>query len=795
VLGAQAGDHQLEVTGNDARMFRGFGRLVLRARASAAEPYSVEIAPSGAVLAPGESRTFAARVNDRYGNTLTDNDITWTVNNSQVARVDSRGVVTGLGEGTTPFTAYTRTSSGSRVEGYGWIAVQGGTATPDTTVTAPTPDTTTVPDTTGTGAGEPPPTVTTPGRVSDLSVVSADESSVVISFTQVSDGTGGAAQYAVRRGSPSVDWWLTSGTERLIQGSQVGGRIEYRYSGLSAATPYEFQVVAYRGALSLGVLFGELSNKVAATTANAPSVGPVAVASVVASADSHQFAALNEAKTFTAAARDGSGAPLPGTNFNWSSLNSSIASVSGSGVVTARSNGATKILVASACCVLAVDTIAVTVAQLPTTVAVTPASVSLGVGQTRQLAATVLDANGNLVPGVSLQWSSTSPSVATVNASGLAAGMGAGNTNVRARFSGLTGTSQVQVAASATGSSGPPAMPSTITATPVSGGVNVAWGSVTGATYHLAWGPHDGSNGQTKSVTASPTTLTASGDGYVCVRAVANSLQSEPRCTSYSAGTTGSGAGGGTGSGGGSTGSGGGSTGSGGGGTTLPPPPPAPSGVFWQHDFGSYSSLSAISAVGNFLRGTVALQTGTLIDGSAGKFLRTTYNDGYAEAGVDLMPPTADARPREVWVEAEVRFGGNWQNASDDKSMFVMEDWRHAGGDSEVWRWAVYLRSSSFYGGPYHRLSIFPSSPSTVFDGQWHRLRVHYKMASNETATDGVYQVWIDGTLLENRQGIRTDSAPNAFFRVIALGRNADPASGATRDWGRVRMYLSNPGW
>jgi hypothetical protein len=120
-----------------------------------------------------------------------------------------------------------------------------------------------------------------------------------------------------------------------------------------------------------------------------------------------------------------------------------------------------------------------------------------------------------------------------------------------------------------------------------------------------------------------------------------------------------------------------------------------------------------------------------------------------------------------------------------------------------VWRWSLHLKGQGeWVGGPYHRLSFFsfpdgiPDQEAEVWNGQWHRLRFHFKMASSETATDGIYEVWWDERAVETRRGIQTDSAPEAFFRVVALGRNADPEpGGGTRDWGRLRAYVTDPGW
>lgn len=607
VLGATAGDQSLEVTGNDARQSRNFRRLILRARATASEPYSVEVTPSGAALELGESAAFRANVADRYGNPLQSN-VDWEVADTGVARVDSRGLVTAVGEGSTPLVAVAETSTGSRIEGYGWISSAaapgsdgdaggdgGGTGGSDGTggggsdggggpvgVDPPPSGGDPVPDpvgqiadlavvsttevtallrftevddgtgraanyslqaaplspagapgpaaapgaggvivnvlggqvgalrqheVTGLAAGStygfsvvpyrlesdgtsvygsssnvvsaatqgapssgdggssggggggseppaPPVTVTVPGTVANISVVSSDANSVVLRFTQVSNGAGQPANYAIRHGSPTIAWWSASSTERTISGTAIGANLEYRYTGLSSSSTHQFQIVAYRGTLNQDAVFGEISSKATATTAAAAPSGSGVVATVEASASSHQFAALGATKALSAAAYTAGGAAVPGTTFAWRSLNSTIASVNGNGLVTARAIGSTAIVVAATCCSQAADTIAVTVSQLPTSILVSPTSVALDVGESQTLTAGVLDANDFPLSSVLVQWSSTNTSVATVTSGGRVSGVSGGTATVRARFSGLTGTASAQVVAAAPPPSG-----------------------------------------------------------------------------------------------------------------------------------------------------------------------------------------------------------------------------------------------------------------------------------------------------------------------------------------------------
>src|SRR5207245_1437105 len=79
------------------------------------------------------------------------------------------------------------------------------------------------------------------------------------------------------------------------------------------------------------------------------------------------------------------------------------------------------------------------------TVTLTPASATLNEGQTLQLTATLKDANGNVLIGRSITWSSSNSSAATVNATGLVTGVVAGSATITATSEGQSGTSAITV--------------------------------------------------------------------------------------------------------------------------------------------------------------------------------------------------------------------------------------------------------------------------------------------------------------------------------------------------------------
>ena len=83
----------------------------------------------------------------------------------------------------------------------------------------------------------------------------------------------------------------------------------------------------------------------------------------------------------------------------------------------------------------------------PTTVTVTPATTQLAaLGATVQLSAEVRDQNGQVMAGAAVTWSSSDPSVATVDAQGLVTAAGNGTATITATAGSASGTATVMVA-------------------------------------------------------------------------------------------------------------------------------------------------------------------------------------------------------------------------------------------------------------------------------------------------------------------------------------------------------------
>src|SRR5258706_3361152 len=134
----------------------------------------------------------------------------------------------------------------------------------------------------------------------------------------------------------------------------------------------------------------------------------------------------------------------------WSTSDSSLATVSGSGVVTARSPGTVSIVATRA-----YRSGAATLTVVPSTAAPPPvASVRVAlsanpliVGQTTQAVDTTRDSNNNVLTGRTVVWTSSNVNVATISGSGMVTERAARATVITASSEGATGTASLSVTA------------------------------------------------------------------------------------------------------------------------------------------------------------------------------------------------------------------------------------------------------------------------------------------------------------------------------------------------------------
>ncbi len=266
---------------------------------------SVAVTPATTTSTVGSGGVqFAAVLKSASGNVLTGQAVTWSSSNPSVATINASGLATTVAAGTATITATSGTASG--------------TAT--LTVTA----------------------IPAPGTVSNLSVAATADTAATLTFTQVTDGAGGAASYDVRYAVAPLTWATATEATRgtcatPVAGTTVGTALTCTVFGLTANTAYQFQVVAFRGTLNVNAVVGALSNVASATTART-AVASVAVTPLTGTV------AVGSTMPFTATPKDIHNNPVSGWPVAWSSSSTTIATVgSTTGLVTGVAAGAATI--------------------------------------------------------------------------------------------------------------------------------------------------------------------------------------------------------------------------------------------------------------------------------------------------------------------------------------------------------------------------------------------------------------------------------------------------------------------
>ena len=194
--------------------------------------------------------------------------------------------------------------------------------------------------------------------------------------------------------------------------------------------------------------------------------------------------------------KDASGNILTGLAVTWSTSNSSVGTVSSSGLVTASHTG-TATITATANGKSGSATLIVSAGAI-SSVVVSPNSANLVSGGTQQLSATVKDGSGNTITGQSVAWSSSDPTVGSVSSSGMVTAVHAGSATITAAAGGKSGGATLTVNAGAI---------SSITITPGSASITA------GATQQLAAIAKDATgnviSGQTITWSTSDATIAA----------------------------------------------------------------------------------------------------------------------------------------------------------------------------------------------------------------------------------------------------------------------------------------------
>jgi len=656
-------------------------------------------------------------------------------------------------------------------------------------------------------------TISPPASVSDLTVSAIATTSVTLTFTQVDDGTGEAASYDVRYAVAPISWGAATATasgtcSTPVAGTGIGTQLTCSILDLAPSTTYNFQLIAFRGTLNSDAVFGGQSNVASASTTALPPPPPppppppVQTVTTVTVTPPSASVGVGGNTTLQATVKDQNGTVMSGQAITWSTSDAAVATVNSSGVVTGVGAGSATI---TATCAGKSGTSAITVTAAPppppvvTTVTVSPPSASIVAGNTTTLQATVKDANGNVMTGQSIAWSTSNANVATVSSTGVVTGVAAGSATITATCAGKSGTSAITVAAAPP----PPPVVTTVTVAPPTASI------VVGATVTLTATVKD-QNGNVMSgqtiTWSSGNTANATVSSSGVVTGVAQGSATITANCSGKAGT---------------------STVT----VTTPPPPPPPGGtILFQENFedgnigsrGWYDNTSAqISTVEHISGSTASAQyhflSGAMTPTSGGaqrhKFTPTNsfYVSFYVKYSTNWVGSGQAYHPHEfyilssldgdydgpsqnfldVYIEHNYQNGGKPRLAMQDNkavntsqgalpnNLIGVTENRSTGGCngvaetnifSECYNAGSYWYNDKQLEGPV----VFKTTAGAGYKNNWNFVEAYFQLntiVNGIGQADGVMQYWFNGTLIIDRHDIlfRTGNRPTLQFSQFLI--------------------------
>src|SRR3989454_910160 len=405
---------------------------------------SVSVNPASATVLAGQAVQLTATPKDANGNPLSGRTVTWSSSNTSVAIADVNGNVTGLAPGSATVTATSEGKPGAAAITVTSVPVASVTASP-ASASVPEGQTVQLTATPRDANGNP-----LTGRVlswssGNTSIATVNASGLVsgvvagsATITATSEGQSGTSAITV---TPPSSTCPTSSTafQNSAFASQNGS-----FTATFDATPNGTGLDAATG-LSQGTAaaytdFAVILRFNTGGTIDARNGGAYAATNSIAytAGTSYHFRVVIDVSshTYSAYVTPAGGAEQTiGTGFAFRTEQST---------VTALANWALTAITGTH----TVCNFAITGSQPPApvaTVTLTPASATVNEGQTLQLTATLKDANGNTLVGRSITWSSSNPSAASVNGTGLVTGVTAGSATITATSEGKSGTSAITV--------------------------------------------------------------------------------------------------------------------------------------------------------------------------------------------------------------------------------------------------------------------------------------------------------------------------------------------------------------
>lgn len=418
----------------------------------------VRVTPGSATIAVAQSTPLQAEALDAAGERVLGRPVTWASSNETIALVSATGVVAGIAPGSVTISATIDGQSGTAAITVAPQAVASVSITPevDTAVVGrritfrATPfDARNLPLTgrtiNWTSSAPTIATVSSSGEALGLSVGSAKiratiegqfaEATFVVQPVPVARVVVAPNQVTLNPGQTSqLTVTLTDSAGNVL----IGRTLKYTTTSATVATVSATGLVT---AVAEGTAQIDVESEGVRSTVQV-TVNPVPVASITITPNAAQVR-INQTVQLTAQAFDAQGKPLANRKFTWLSGVPNVATVTQTGEVTAVGNGTAAIFAATEG-VSAFATI--TVSNVPvSSISIVPPSLSLQAGGSSQLSAVTRDANGNVLTGRVVTWSSSNDPVAVVSSLGRVTAVSAGSANISATSEGVVGQALVTV--------------------------------------------------------------------------------------------------------------------------------------------------------------------------------------------------------------------------------------------------------------------------------------------------------------------------------------------------------------
>ncbi len=430
---------------------------------------SVTISPTTAsVLVGANTAAFTAIAKDGSGNVLNGRTITFASSNTAVATVDANtGVATGVAAGTATITASSegKTSNGATLTVSAVpvasvtispisASVQVGSSTPAFTAVTKDGSGNVLTGRTVTFSSTAPGVATVNASTGVATAVSAGTTSIIAS----SEGKNSPAATLTVTAVPVATVTISPTTQSVVVGATTpaftvvtkdaggnvltGRAITFNSSNTGVATIDGSGVAT---GVSPGTTTITASSEGKTSNNATLTVTAVPVASVTISPTTATVAPGSNTPAFTAVTKDGSGNTLTGRTVTFASSNPGVATIDpNTGIATGVAAGTTTITATSEGVTSNSATLTVTPAPV-SSVTVSPATQTIVDGNSASYTATLKDAQGNVLTGRTIAWSSSDITVATVDKSGTATSTGPGTTTLTATSEGQSGSATLQV--------------------------------------------------------------------------------------------------------------------------------------------------------------------------------------------------------------------------------------------------------------------------------------------------------------------------------------------------------------